>query len=65
MICDLKENIENSSPDYIGFNQKAISFYTNIVGKPVEVSHTEEWLNEDTVYSLIYNNIVARIYTEK
>jgi len=62
---DLRENIENNRPDYIGLNKCTNSLYTYIAGKPSEVADTEEWLDGDTVYSLIYNNKVARIYTVK
>jgi len=62
---DLRENIENNHPDYIGLNKYTNSLFTYIAGKSSEVADTEEWLNRDTVYSLIYNNKVAKIYTVK
>ena len=62
---DLRENIENTRPDYIGLNERTDALYTYIAGKPSEVADTEEWLNGDTVYSLIYNSRVAKIYTVK
>jgi len=64
-MINLRENIENTHPYYIGLNRHTDALYTYIAGKPSEVADTEEWLNEYSIYSLVYHNGVAKIYTIK